>query len=139
MKKRQIIQPILWTERPTGAVMGTGSLWPYQTRIRVPNVALKLQGKMGILRQNILSFFFFLAFWRNLDGEKTLVQVVSRKYKTMFINFNFILNSGYISSCGSSPLWLQHKIGPLKNNTVREGKSLWAEMVPSRKNKKKYS
>jgi hypothetical protein len=27
MKKRQIIQPILWIERPTGAVMGTGSLW----------------------------------------------------------------------------------------------------------------
>jgi len=21
-------QPIQWTERPTGAVMGTGSLWP---------------------------------------------------------------------------------------------------------------
>jgi len=28
MKKRQIIQPILWTERPTGAVMGANSLWP---------------------------------------------------------------------------------------------------------------
>jgi hypothetical protein len=28
MKKRRIIQPILWTERPTGAVMGAGSLWP---------------------------------------------------------------------------------------------------------------
>jgi hypothetical protein len=28
MKKRQIIQPILWIERPTGAVMGAGSLWP---------------------------------------------------------------------------------------------------------------
>jgi hypothetical protein len=29
MKKRRIIQPILWTERPTGAVMGVGSLWPW--------------------------------------------------------------------------------------------------------------
>jgi hypothetical protein len=28
MKKRRIIQPILWTERPTGAVMGVGSVWP---------------------------------------------------------------------------------------------------------------
>jgi hypothetical protein len=28
MKKRRIIQPKLWTERPTGAVMGAGSLWP---------------------------------------------------------------------------------------------------------------
>jgi len=28
MKKRQIIQPILWTEQPTGAVMGAGSVWP---------------------------------------------------------------------------------------------------------------
>jgi hypothetical protein len=29
MKKRQIIQPIiLWIERPTGAVMGAGSVWP---------------------------------------------------------------------------------------------------------------
>jgi hypothetical protein len=28
MKKRQFIQPILWTERPIGAVMGAGSLWP---------------------------------------------------------------------------------------------------------------
>jgi len=27
MKKRRIIQPILWTERPTGAVVGAGSLW----------------------------------------------------------------------------------------------------------------
>jgi hypothetical protein len=27
MKKRQIIQPILWIEQPTGAVMGAGSLW----------------------------------------------------------------------------------------------------------------
>jgi hypothetical protein len=27
MKKRQIIQPILWTEQPTGAVRGAGSLW----------------------------------------------------------------------------------------------------------------
>jgi hypothetical protein len=29
MKKRWIIQPILWTERPTGAVMGAGSLGPF--------------------------------------------------------------------------------------------------------------
>jgi hypothetical protein len=28
MKRRRIIQPILWTERPTGAVMGADSLWP---------------------------------------------------------------------------------------------------------------
>jgi len=28
MKKRRIIQPILWTEQPTGAVMGARSLWP---------------------------------------------------------------------------------------------------------------
>jgi hypothetical protein len=28
MKKGKIIQPILWTEWPTGAVMGAGSLWP---------------------------------------------------------------------------------------------------------------
>jgi len=28
MKKRRIIQPFLWTEWPTGAVMGAGSLWP---------------------------------------------------------------------------------------------------------------
>jgi hypothetical protein len=28
MKKKRIIQPILWTEQPTGAVMGAGSLWP---------------------------------------------------------------------------------------------------------------
>jgi hypothetical protein len=28
MKKRRIIQPILWTKRTTGAVMGPGSLWP---------------------------------------------------------------------------------------------------------------
>jgi hypothetical protein len=34
MKKRRIIQPILWTERPTGAVMGAGSLWPLVTRPR---------------------------------------------------------------------------------------------------------
>jgi len=29
MKKRRIIQAILWTERPTGADMGAGSLWPH--------------------------------------------------------------------------------------------------------------
>jgi len=28
MKKRRIIQPMLWTEWPTGAVMVAGSLWP---------------------------------------------------------------------------------------------------------------
>jgi hypothetical protein len=28
MEKRQIIQPILWIEWPTGAVMGAGALWP---------------------------------------------------------------------------------------------------------------
>jgi hypothetical protein len=27
-EKRLIIQPILWTEQPTGVVMGAGSLWP---------------------------------------------------------------------------------------------------------------
>jgi hypothetical protein len=27
MKKRWIIQPILWTEQPTDAVVGAGSLW----------------------------------------------------------------------------------------------------------------
>jgi len=27
MKKRRIIQPMLWTERPTGAVMVAGSIW----------------------------------------------------------------------------------------------------------------
>jgi hypothetical protein len=26
MKKRQIIQPILWTKQPIGAIMGVGSL-----------------------------------------------------------------------------------------------------------------
>jgi hypothetical protein len=29
MKKRRVNQPILWTERSTGAVMGVGSLWPW--------------------------------------------------------------------------------------------------------------
>jgi hypothetical protein len=32
MKKRRIIQLSLWTERPTGGVMGAGSLWAKQAR-----------------------------------------------------------------------------------------------------------
>jgi hypothetical protein len=32
MKKKQIIEPILWIERPTSAIMGASSLWPNRHR-----------------------------------------------------------------------------------------------------------
>jgi hypothetical protein len=35
MKKRRIIQSILWTEQPTGVIMGAGSLWLFTLAITI--------------------------------------------------------------------------------------------------------
>jgi hypothetical protein len=50
MKKRRIIQTILWTERPTGAVMGAGSLWPQKST---------LASKKGGEQTQKFTIFFF--------------------------------------------------------------------------------
>jgi len=42
MKKRRIIQLILWTEWPTGAVMGAGSLSPLNSKDATGKLSLTI-------------------------------------------------------------------------------------------------
>jgi len=58
MKKRQIIQPILWIEWPTGAVMGPGSLWSLGFLVLEPlsKVALKISIALHWLWKKIILF-----------------------------------------------------------------------------------
>jgi len=58
MKKREIIQPILWIERSTGAVMGPGSLWSlgFSSLNPLSKVALKISIALHWLWKKFILF-----------------------------------------------------------------------------------